>query len=103
VIDKDNAAIGARHYIAIGPALLDVTQLASGPRIVPDSGRPGLFAIGEPRRVETFSDFGELTAAIAAKLNAGAKVVGLTASGSFDAASGDLAAHRVLVNFAPAP
>jgi hypothetical protein len=103
VIDNDNAAIGARHYIAIGPVLLDVTQLASGPRIVPDAGRPGLFAIGEPRRVETFSDFGELTAKIAEKLNAGATVTGLTASGSFDAASGDLTAHRVLVNLKPAP
>lgn len=101
VIDGDDAAIGARHYIAIGPVLLDVMQLASGPRIVPDTG--GLFAIGEPRRVETFSDFGEFTAAIASKLNAGAKVAGLTASGSFDAASGDLVARRVLVNFNPAP
>jgi hypothetical protein len=103
VIDNDNAAIGARHYIAIGPVLLDVTQLASSPRIVPDAGRPGLFAIGEPRRVESFSDFGEFTAKIAERLNAGAKVTGLTASGSFDAASGDLTAHRVLVNFKPAP
>ena len=103
VIDNDNAAIGARHYIAIGPQLIDVTALASPPRIVTDAAKPGLFAIGEPRRVETFSDFAEFTAKLAEKLNGGQKLVGLTASGSFDAATGDLTSQRVLATFTRAP
>ena len=103
VIDNHDAAIGARHYIAIGPALLDVTALATPPRIVTDASQPGTFAIGEPRRVETFSDFAEFTAKLAEKLGGGQKLVGLTASGSFDAASGELSSQRVLATFKSAP
>lgn len=103
VIDNDNAAIGARHYIAIGPQLIDVTLLASPPRIVTDATKPGLFAIGEPRRVETFSDFADFTSKLAEKLNGGQKLVGLTASGSFDGASSELTSQRVLATFTQQP
>jgi hypothetical protein len=102
VIDNDNPNIGARHTIAIGPALIDIEALASGPRIVPDATKPGMFAIGEGRRVEIFTTFADFTAKVAEKLAAGSKAVNLTATGDFDAASGDFTAHRVLMELRPA-
>jgi hypothetical protein len=102
VIDNDNPNIGARHVIAIGPALIDIEALASGPRIVPDATKPGMFAIGEGRRVEIFTTFADFTAKVAEKLAAGSKAGNLTATGDFNAASGDFTAYRVLLELRPA-
>jgi len=96
VIDNDNSRIGARHFIAIGPLLIDITTLASGPRIAPDASNPGVFAIGEPRRVEVFTTFADFVARLNAKLLA-QKVVSLTATGSYDEATNVLTSRRVLV------
>ncbi len=96
VIDNDNSRIGARHFIAIGPRLVDITTLASGPRIAPDASNPGMFAIGEPRRVEVFTTFADFVARLNAKLLA-QKVVSLTATGSYDEATNVLTSRRVLV------
>ena len=63
--------------------------------------KPGTFAIGEQRRVETFSQFADFTAKLTEKLNGGQKLAGLTASGSFDAASSELTSQRVLATFKP--
>jgi hypothetical protein len=97
VIDNQNASIGFRHVIAVGPALTDIKSLASGPRIVPDTTKPSTFAVSGGRRVDVYSMFGDFTAAVAQKLAGGAKAVNLSATGDYTAATGDFTARRVLL------
>lgn len=97
VIDNQNASIGLRHVIATGPAVTDIKSLASGPRIVPDTTKPATFAIADARRIDVYTMFGDFTAAVAQKLGAGSKAVNLSATGDYDATSGDFTARRVLL------
>ena len=96
VIDNANADIGLRHFIAIGPLLIDITALATPPTIKPAADR-GLYAICERRRIEVFSDFAAFAERLSEKLAAGSKANSLTAIGDFDAASSTLTAPRVLI------
>ena len=96
VIDNANAAIGLRHFIAIGPTLIDIETLPTAPTLKPVNGL-GLYAIGQPRRVEVFSDFAEFSARLSAKLATGSKARGLSANGSFDAATNTLTANHINV------
>ncbi len=97
VIDNANADIGARHFIVIGPHLIDITALASPPTVVPADGRT-LYAIGEPRRIEVFSEFARFTEALGEKLAGGQKALAMTAHGRFDAGSTTLTANYVSVS-----
>ena len=97
VVDNHNTSIGAQHFIKIGPELIDVKTLGSAPRIVSDATTSGVYAIGEPRRVEIYTTFADFTAKLTEKLSAAEKAVGLQATGSFDAATGDFTSQRVLV------
>ncbi len=99
VIDTTNTSIGARHFIAIGPVLTDIKSLATPPRIVPDTTRDGIFAIGEPLRVQVFTSFADFTAALNTKLGGGQKLIGFSATGTFDAGTSQLTAVRVLATF----
>lgn len=96
VIDNANADIGLRHFVAIGPMLIDIKALASPPTIVPADGR-GLYAIGGDRRIEVFSDFAAFTARLSERLAAGNKALALSASGEFDAGSATLTARHVSI------
>jgi len=96
VINNDNTDIGLRHFIAIGPVLIDITALPTPPTITPSAGY-GLYAIGEPRRVEVFSDFAAFAERLSEKLAAGSKAVTLTAGGEFDAGSSTLTARHVSI------
>ena len=96
-IDNHNSSIGVRHVIATGPALTDIKSLASGPRIVPDTTKPATFAVADGRRIDVYTMFGDFTAAVAQKLSGGAKAVNLSATGDYNAATGDFTARRVLL------
>ena len=97
VIDNANADIGLRHFIAIGPILIDITALPTPPTIKPADGR-GLYAIGEPRRVEVFSEFARFSERLSEKLGGGAKALSMSARGQYDAGSSTLTAHFVGVS-----
>jgi hypothetical protein len=96
VVDNHNSRIGVKHFIAVGPKLIDVKNLASSPRIAPDTSKAGMFAIGEPRKVEVFSTFADFIARLNAKLLS-QKVISVSATGSYDAASNVITSNRVLV------
>ena len=96
VIDHANPDIGARHFIAIGPMLIDVTALGTPPTVVGASGRV-LFAIGEPRRVEVFSEFARFAEALSEKLAGGQKALAINAHGRFDTGSTTFTANYVSV------
>ena len=99
VIDTANTSIGGRHYIEIGPTFTDIGALATPPRIVPDTAHDTTFAIGEPHRVEIFDSFADFTAALNTKLGGGQKMIGLSATGTFDAGTSDFTVRRVLATF----
>ena len=86
-----------RHVIAVGPALTDIKSLASGPRIVPDTTKPDTFAVADARHIDVYTMFGDFTAAVAQKLAGDSKVVNLSATGDYNAATGDFTARRVLL------
>jgi hypothetical protein len=96
VVDNHNSRIGARHFIAVGPRLIDIKALGSSPTIKPETGNGNVFAIGEPRRVEVFTTFADFVARLNSKLLA-QKVIAISATGSYDEATNVLTAHRVLV------
>jgi hypothetical protein len=97
VIDNQNTSIGFRHLIATGPAVTDIKSLASGPRIVPDTTKPATFAVADGRRIDVYTMFSDFTAALAQKLAAGSKAVNLSATGDYNATTGDFTARRVLL------
>lgn len=97
VIDNANPDIGLRHFIAIGPYLIDIQALPTPPTIAPAEGR-GLYAIGEPRRIEVFSEFARFTERLSEKLAGGSKALAMSASGQFDAGSSTLTARYVGVS-----
>lgn len=99
VIDGTNRDIGLRHYIAIGPRLVDLTQLPASVTVVPAEGR-GLYSIGEPGRVEVFAEFARFAARLSEKLGTGVKVRSMSASGSYDIGSSMLTARSVSVSLA---
>ncbi len=97
VIDNANADIGVRHFISVGPQIIDITALPSPPTVAPADGRT-LFAIGEPRRVEVFSEFARFAEALSVKLAAGQNALGMSAHGRFDVGSTTLTANYVGVS-----
>jgi hypothetical protein len=97
VIDNANPDIGLRHFIAIGPVLIDLKGLSTPPTVVPADGR-ALFAIGEPGRVEVFSEFASFVQALSEKLAGGQKALALSAQGRYDAGSTTFTANSVSVS-----
>ena len=101
VIDATNPDIGLRHHLAIGMRMVDLKQLATPVTIVPVQG-PGLYAIGEPGRVEVFADFARFAARLSERLGGGARARAMSAAGRFDADGITLAAREVSVALVPA-
>jgi hypothetical protein len=95
VIDNRSSRIDGRHTIVIGPKVLDVRQLASPPTVKPNAGG-GMFAIGEPKTVQAFATFADFISALNGKLLT-EKVISISATGSYDAATSVLTAKRVLI------
>ncbi len=96
VIDNHNPQIDLRHFIFVGPQVIDVKTLPGSPRIAPDTAGTGMFAIGEPLHVEIYSTFADFISKLNSKLLA-QKVISISATGSYDEASNVLTAPRVLV------
>jgi len=101
VINTANPDIGLRHHIAIGPRIVDLQRLATPLTIAPAQG-PGLYAIGEPGRVEVFADFTRFAARLNEKLGGGARARAMSAAGRFDADSFTLTVREVSVGLVPA-
>jgi hypothetical protein len=103
VIDAQNPDLGLRHHIVLGFQVIDITTLATPVRLVPapsTAAKRATYAIGKPSQVEIFSDFADFVSALVNEL-ASAKAVGLTASGRFDAGTGDYTTGRVLIMLKP--
>ena len=103
VIDAQNPDLGLRHHIVFGFRSIDITTLTTPVRLVPTANTAAnraTYAIGKPGEVEIFSDFADFVSALTSEL-ASAKAVGLTASGHFDAGTGDYTTGRLLIMLQP--
>jgi hypothetical protein len=99
VIDNKNTSIGDPHYIVLGVKTVDILTLAMPPSVVPDSTKAGTFVVTDSLRSEVFTDFAAFTARLTEKLSGGSKLVGLTATGAYDASTSRLTSSRVLAAF----
>jgi hypothetical protein len=99
-IDAANPDLGARHHIVLAFHAVDITTLGIPVTLVPDDSTPGTYAIAQPRQVEIFGTFDDFVGALTTEL-ATAKAVGLSATGHFDASTGDYTTHRVLITLKP--
>ena len=99
VIDNHNARIGARHFIADRSAAhRRDRRCASAPRIVTDTGEAGVVRDRRAAARGGLHDVRGLHREAHREAAAAQKAVGLTATGSFDAATSAFTARRVFVD-----
>jgi len=94
------AGVDKLHFIQMGPELIDLTTLATGPTIVPDTmAMNGVFAIGHRGmyKTESFNTFAAFITALAADLTPAGTVVDLAATGQYDSATNTFTANRIAV------
>jgi hypothetical protein len=97
VLDLANPDIGRVHVLKVGPRIINLTQLPASPSIVPpDSGSTAYVVVlrGECHSFQDFSDFVEK---LGEQLDGSTSMVGLNASGRYDAASNTLVARSIVV------
>jgi hypothetical protein len=102
-LDLSFTGVGIVHFLQTGPLHVNLLSLASPPQIVGDAmASDTAYVIGHAhaRRVENYQGFGDFIAALAGDLTGTQKVLGIAASGKYDAASNTFTADRlaVLVN-----
>jgi hypothetical protein len=99
------ANVGNLHFVQIGPELLDLTKLTTGPSIVPDTASMDVvFTIGHAGKLKTenFNTFAafvtQLTKELAATSTTTAPTVDIIAAlGQYDAATNTVTAQRLAV------
>lgn len=95
VLDNQNPAIDARHYIKQGTVLIDLTALESGTTIVPpDTGRT-LYVIKTADSLRQYSDFTEFAADLAASLDGANRARSMFARGQYDVDSNVFTAFKL--------
>jgi hypothetical protein len=99
VLDGDNPSIGARHHLAVGLRLVDLTELSSPVTLAPSSS-PALYGITAGRGVRLFRTFGEFSDAVSTELSAGRAALALAASGDYEPGSTTLTARHITIHFA---
>jgi hypothetical protein len=110
-LQLDLANVGAVHVIKIGPELLDLTQLAMAPSVVPSTATGEVFTIAHAGKfkVENFNTFAAFVTQLAADLagtasgamnmtgNMPATVEIVAAAGSYDTAKNVFTANHLAV------
>lgn len=98
VVNMSNPALGATHYIQTGPSLIDLTNPAVTPTIVPDPSITGQFAIGNPvtsTGILMFNSFSSYVTQLGTSLNGTNTILKLTATGKWNAATNTFTAYRI--------
>lgn len=98
VVNMSNAALGTTHYIQTGPSLIDLTNPAVTPTIVPDPSITGQFAIGNSvtsTGILMFNSFASYLTQLGTSLNGTNTILKLTATGKWNAATNTFTAYRI--------
>ena len=99
-IDLANPALGAGlsgHFLLTGDSLLDIKSLAGPLSVSPAAGEEAKFAIKQGDTIQVFDTFASFSTALAALVDGTNVVSGLYAEGTWDSATGDFAAHLLVV------
>jgi hypothetical protein len=93
------ANVGNLHYIKVGPQIIDLTTLASAPKIVPDATATDVFTIAHAAAYKTnnFSTFTSFVTQLTTDLTATTTVIGVAATGTYDTGTNTFTATRVAV------
>lgn len=102
VLDMTNPAIGVRHHLKLGRALIDLYALPMPPTVAP-SPTGGLYGIWAPGHIELFADFAAFADELATRLGAGARAQALAAYGGYDESSSMVVSRQVVVHMTGAP
>jgi hypothetical protein len=95
VLDNQNPAIDARHYIKQGTVLIDLTALDSATTIVPpDAGRT-LYVIKTADSLRQYADFAEFADDLAASLDGATSARSMFARGQYDVDSNVFTAFKL--------
>lgn len=98
VLDNHNPDIDQRHYIKQGPVLIDLANLDSGTRIVPQPTGRLLFVLKTTDSLQLYTTFADFASALADALAAGGTARSMYARGQFDAGENLFTAYRLGVH-----
>src|SRR5262249_25572862 len=87
VVNIDNTGLAGTPYVQTGPAILNLKTDDVSPTIVPDSTRPGQFAIGmatSTTSINVFHGFADYVTHINSALNGTNTILKLVAVGSYN-------------------
>lgn len=99
-LDLDLTGAGNAHMLRTGPVRVNLLSLATPPRIVGDATASDTdYFIGHAhaRRVENYQAFADFIMTLSGDLTGTRKVLGIAASGQYDAASNTFIANQVAV------
>jgi hypothetical protein len=100
VLDLDLTGAGLVHFMRTGPLRVNLLSLAAAPQIVGDAmATDTAYLIGHAhaRRMENYQGFADFIAALAGDLTGTQKVLGIAASGQYDAATNTFTADQLAV------
>ena len=98
VLDNQNPAIDARHYIKQGTLLIDLTALADGTTIVPPVSGRTLYVIKTADSLRQYSNFAEFADDLVASLGGVTSARSMFARGRFDVDSNVFTAFKLGVH-----
>jgi hypothetical protein len=95
VLDNQNSAIDARHYIKQGTVLIDLTALESGTTIVPPGTGRTLYVIKTAESLRQYSDFADFAGHLVASLDGVTSARSMFARGQYDVDSNVFTAFKL--------
>ena len=101
VLDIKNSSIGARHHLAVGMRVVDLTTLPMAPTLAPPPVGRAVYGISSGADIRLYTSFAEFSSQLATLLGGGRHAIALTASGNYEAGSATLYASHIAVHFAP--
>ncbi len=84
-----------RHYIRIGPVLIDILDIEGGISIVPAEAGRSLYAIRSADSLRLYRDFAEFAEDLATALDGMTAARSMYAYGRFDEATGEFSASKI--------
>jgi hypothetical protein len=95
VLDNQNPAVDARHYIKQGTVLIDLTALDSGTTIVPPGSGRTLYVIKTADSLRQYSDFAEFADDLVPSLDGVTSARSMFARGRYDVDSNVFTAYKL--------
>ena len=89
--------VGIFHHVGRSGVVIDLTELSNSPSILPKEEREGLFSIAQNGTTQLFFTFEDFTSDLEERIEGGAEVKHIVATGSFNDAAATLTSGYVAV------